>query len=658
MIQPEAGAKSQRRRWRAAGIGASILIGAVLAGTQPASAQQRNRAAPPAQNAPATAQIKVPEIAEARRICFNTTPEDFARSAAAIDLACSEIIRTQQGEERTSALARRAFARGLLNNLPGQTADWSEVTRLTPTDVRAHTELGTVLERTGDLPGAIRHFSEAIKLAPLSPGAYLNRARIYRRQGDLAAAIADFTAILRAEPRNVDALHGRGVVLYENSQNEDAIRSFTAALAVDPNHMASLTDRAAVFLATGDNAKATDDLKRALAITPTSMDALIRLGKANTNIGNFDAALETCTRAADIDQQDAEPHMCRGGANQRRGDLAASRTDYENALQRARSDRQRLEAFVGRGFANYKQGRHEAAKSDFRKALEIDPKSTEALADLANTEADDGNLDLARQHFAAAIAIDDRDPSPLMRRAAVLAAAGFHQEALDDSEKAVRLAGANYQAYVSRAHTHAWHRDYPRALADLAQADKLSPNSPFVLNLRGRIVTKQGNARGALKDLDAAHALAPNRWEVLRDRGIARYDVKDYDGAVTDLTSALRINAVFAEPHTYLARAYQAQKKTELAISSYKAAIGSLPLDIDGGAAKLAAQQALDEITKPGTGGTPGPVIAAAPPADGRPPVRTAGAEQGQSRFCQLYSDWSGHVYRYTGLNPRRALCN
>jgi len=68
-------------------------------------------------------------------------------------------------------------------------------------------------------------------------------------------------------------------------------------------------------------------------------------------------------------------------------------------------------------------------------------------------------------------------------------------------------------------------------LEDLDKADVLEPNNAFTLRSRGVVKYKLHDYQGALEDLDKADVLEPNNAFTLRSPGVLKYKLDDYQEA-------------------------------------------------------------------------------------------------------------------------------
>ncbi|HEY2469514.1 MAG TPA: tetratricopeptide repeat protein [Terracidiphilus sp.] len=87
-----------------------------------------------------------------------------------------------------------------LNQLPESEKSLREALRVDPDFIKAHFQLGTVLEDRGQPGAALAELKEAARLDPSYPEPHMAMARIYRKIGQEAAARAEVKTYLRLHP--------------------------------------------------------------------------------------------------------------------------------------------------------------------------------------------------------------------------------------------------------------------------------------------------------------------------------------------------------------------------------------------------------------------------------------------------------------------------
>ncbi|MDA3907029.1 MAG: tetratricopeptide repeat protein [Bacteroidales bacterium] len=107
----------------------------------------------------------------------------------------------------------------------------------------------------------------------------------------------------------------------------------------------------------------------------------------------------------------------------------------------------------------------------------------------------------------------------------------------------------------------------------------------------GRTDLFNDNYTESIKNLTVAVNAAPDKFEPYFYRGLAKYSLGDYNGAIADLNKSISINAYFSYSYLYRGLCKQQQKKFHEALKDYADAIHRGPnnpdIYVNRGAAKL-----------------------------------------------------------------------
>ena len=161
-------------------------------------------------------------------------------------------------------------------------------------------------------------------------------------------------------------------------------------------------------------------------------------------------------------------------------------------------------------------GRYTDCQADLKRALELAPDNSRALGLQAELSLRTGAIDVALRSAEKAIELEPKEPEYRLSLAKILAAAGDHQQAIEQARGVVEWGKAPAEA-VARAHL-VWgdclaasqERDYTEAIKHHTQAIKLAEtltNSPNALVRRA--------AKEVLLDahLAVAHDIGWGRWK-------------------------------------------------------------------------------------------------------------------------------------------------
>jgi tetratricopeptide (TPR) repeat protein len=232
----------------------------------------------------------------------------------------------------------------------------------------------------------------------------------------------------------------------------------------------------------------------------------------------------------------------------------AAEADYRFAmdlLERKPNDELRYVVLVNRGLLRFQRDDLEEAVSDLTAAIRLNDRSSQAYGALAKVYLKQGRLDEAVEQFGRAI---ERQPdlAPLYRARADVELArkestpGQRSRALRDLEQAIRLERPD-NPVLARDHTNRGrllYRDHREAEALTAwdAALKIDPHSPEALRLRIDLLLAAGRHGAVIRSCDALMAGGKLSAWVAELRGLAREGLKDYAGAIEDVTLVLALS--------------------------------------------------------------------------------------------------------------------
>lgn len=159
------------------------------------------------------------------------------------------------------------------------------------------------------------------------------------------------------------------------------------------------------------------------------------------------------------------------------------------------------------------------------------------LADYKNAIAD----------CTSAIALANNPTEPLLSRAIAYYRQGNYLAAIQDSDRAISLHKCDFRAYYNRALAHAGAQNYLKAINDLNLALVQFPSKSNLL--LADIYTDRGLARfeladyqGAMQDFSLAIRLNPQDDRAYYNRGCTCFRHGDYHNAIANFTTSLQLN--------------------------------------------------------------------------------------------------------------------
>lgn len=221
----------------------------------------------------------------------------------------------------------------------------------------------------------------------------------------------EFRRAVELAPRDLGARFGLGKSLRRQGKLEQAGAAFDLVAKRDGGYPGLALERGRVFEAQGAWAKAAKSYEKALVDRADDVDLLLRLGAAQVEAGEIDAAEETLTKVRKARPASAEAEFFMGRIAFARGDLAQ-------------------------------------ASAHFRRALDLEQGNAEYHMYSAWAAFERGDLTGASREVDLAVKADPTFGDAYWMRARVRARGGQVRDALDDAKRAVQLNPSRSEAFA------------------------------------------------------------------------------------------------------------------------------------------------------------------------------------------------------------------
>jgi tetratricopeptide (TPR) repeat protein len=214
-----------------------------------------------------------------------------------------------------------------------------------------------------------------------------------------------------------------------------------------------------------------------------------------------DTTIAYCTKALELNPDDANSYLSRGGAKYAKGDLDGAIADCSKAIE-LKPDY--ADAYIGRGAARHDKGDLDGAVADATKAIELNPfdagvRYNRAIAVLAK-----GELEAAIADFTKAIELKPDYTNAYHNRGVTKRAKGDLEGAMADYTKAIELNPKLAWAYHARGCLRYDSRAFTEALVDFHKVLELDSSLQDHAHFRICLVrTRLGEAGAAIAELQA-----------------------------------------------------------------------------------------------------------------------------------------------------------
>ncbi len=320
----------------------------------------------------------------------------------------------------------------------------AKAVRLKPNDVAAHSNLAASFARLGKLDQAQEQFAKAAELAPNNFDTNHNLGEIYVHRGDLAKAIPYLKKAQEIEPKSYNNGYDLSLAYFMNGRLEEARFSVKTLLKVKDtgelhNLLAQVEEKAGNFVEAATQFEAAAHLEpsesnlfdwggelllhRTLdpAVQvfeegtkryPSSARMMVGLGMAYYARGNYDDAVRTFLRAADLDPTDARCYKFLSRA-------------YDSSPSQATEVIERFKRYVelqpnnGRALYYYAMSLWKGKRTQdptldlkqieslLERAVAADPKLAEAYVQIGNLNSDRGRFADAIPQYQKALELDE-----------------------------------------------------------------------------------------------------------------------------------------------------------------------------------------------------------------------------------------------------------
>ncbi len=341
-------------------------------------------------------------------------------------------------EQRAEALVLRAR---LSKDQTKALADMETAIQLAPENTSYRLARAIFLRQADKLDEALEAIEENMQLNPTDANAAILQGEIYRQQKRLEEALASFDKATELAPQAPGPYQNRGEIYREQEEYDQSIAQFTKVLELQPGVLLTLIRRSESYLANGQFESALADIEVVLEKQPLVTAHRLR-AEILAKMDRLDEEIEEIERlaAAMPDQADKKMQLALYYLVDQQHEQAI--VAYSDVLQQ---NNENFSALQSRGDAYLNVGDHAGAIADFNRALELQPRNTALLNNLAwvlATSPVDALRDGKRAVQLATQACDLTDyktPHVLSTLAAAFAEEGNFETAIKWSQQAVDL---------------------------------------------------------------------------------------------------------------------------------------------------------------------------------------------------------------------------
>lgn len=299
-----------------------------------------------------------------------------------------------------------------------------------------------------------------------------------------------------------------------------------------------LLEKGKQLMAAGELKLAVLALTESIAAKPTDW-AYMNRGKAYLMLKDYDKALSDCSKAIELNPQDAFNYFNRSTIYREQFKLASAIADITQALQLKPGN-----AFLltQRGAYYNDAGKYQLALADLNQALASSPLEL-ALVNRGIAYLHLGQVGAALEDFEKAILINNYSYA-LVSRAEARLVQGYPDMALVDVNRFIEGNPFTFYAYYIRGNAYHLLGQLDNALSDYSQAIAGSRKAAFFLR-RGQVYETKKEYTKALDDYRQALSISNQFAEAYYFKGLLENKLGNYQQALNDLLAFCR----FANPN-------------------------------------------------------------------------------------------------------------
>ncbi|QDV44805.1 tetratricopeptide repeat protein [Stieleria neptunia] len=464
------------------------LSGAVLFAPSPALSQTPSEESTQTADQPASQDAETPQAEPADET--EATSDAADASADEIDAGQDEldeaaILRFDAKSPRELEAVERLLQTAIKKGLSGENASFAKKMLGSVLLQKSQQLIAAMGQTAGNRNRAIQLRDEALRTLedaldndPELVEAYLLVARLNMLPGGdkdaITAATSSAIDLLADNPVERSAAYVLRALTWGPGNEDKRLADLDAAIKDDPKNREALQARAAVRLQNQDVAGAIEDMERVLAEDPTNLQVAQTVVQKLADLDRVDDALELLSKTleakpseglyrmrailyrmqlkeeealADLNKalamqpQDPISLLQRAEISVARNNLQAAKDDLRAAERIAPGVAAAEQAIFVRCLIAIEEGRMADAINEMKTLIDRDPTNDGRKLQLANLYLQD---ERPRQAIEVLSAILDRDPtnvSVLRSRADAYLSVGDHDKAIEDYERAIKVAG-------------------------------------------------------------------------------------------------------------------------------------------------------------------------------------------------------------------------
>jgi len=417
-----------------------------------------------------------------------------------------------------------------------------------------------------DYKGAIIEHNKAIEINPGFIKAYLARAVCKYYIGDFNGALSDVDAAIKINPENANPYCVKALLIDLRARNleqkktnvkvdslyAEAIMYFTLAIKLDPSLLDAYLNRGDLYTLLKKDTLAIEDYTSVILLDPTRANVYLSRSTSYYELKKYNEAIEDCNKAIGISPNYVDAYIMRANLKNLNKDYDGAIADYSQLIKIDPEDKYTYYQF--RGIAKSGKLDHAGAIADLTTCISLNPN----------------DVDLYTERARSYLLLSD------------------YKSGIADFTKIISLEPSNATTYIDRASAKLILKDYSSAIKDYTTAIQLDLLYEMVYFYRAQAEMANKKQVEAITDLNTFIQLSGssfNQTANLGDttinytsqaymvRSFAKYEMKDYQGALDDINIYLSVPSNSAPDYLFRGKLYAHLNNHSDAILDFNKAI-------------------------------------------------------------------------------------
>ena len=294
---------------------------------------------------------------------------------------------------------------------------WGAISTERPTDPEPLAHLGLLAARQEHYDQAIVYYRKAMGMAPNMPALRPNLGLAYFKSGDYKRAIETFQPLLKAHP-------------------EDQQMTLLVGMS---------------YYGLGDYAQAILYLRREAAHDSQNLTLLLTLAHSCLFAREYQCVLDTFHKIVALNAESAEADMLVGEALDEMKDPVGAQREFRAAIA---ANPKEPNVHFGLGYLLWTKGQHAEAAEQFQVELDNNPKHTQAMLYLADSDLQMNKPDQALPLLEKVIALVPDNEMAHRDLGVLYADRAENEKAIAELEKAIRIRPGDVNAHYRLARVY------------------------------------------------------------------------------------------------------------------------------------------------------------------------------------------------------------